>query len=295
MHAERLQSQAAVRRPSGVRHVVCFEEAGECTLERIAREARVGDEVMVLGPEAWGTALRALGLAREIPIVRLYRLDNEWRLAQPLAESEPAARTFGYGAQAKRIYGRGAMLAPIHDELPPRPQWPDGRRDRIRRELGIAPRERALLVAGEPSEWIDLSFIARAVGMAKVGGAPLRLVVSPRVPRIAEIGSFLSRAAGLAPVVIDARSDRPWEILPALDGAILDRDGGLERPVECAGWRSGDWQRHAWSMSPLPALWALACGVPACMHESIDLGSRAAHPLVRRFGRDVAGLARLLA
>ena len=55
MHAQRLQSQVAVRHASAVRHVVSFEEAGECTLERIAREAQVGDEVMVLGPEAWAS------------------------------------------------------------------------------------------------------------------------------------------------------------------------------------------------------------------------------------------------
>jgi hypothetical protein len=294
MHAEGLQAQVTAQHASGVRHVVCFEEAGECTLERVVREARAGDEVMVFGPEAWSNALRNLGLAREIPIGRVARIDSEWRLSSSWAESAPAARTVGYGAQATRLADGAAMLAGIPDGLPPRPQWPDGRRDRIRRELGIKSREQGFLVAGEPSEWIDLSFIARAVGMAKVGGAPLRLVVSPRVPRIAEIGSFLSRAAGVPPLVVDARADRPWEILPALDGAILDRDGGLERPVECAGWRSGDWQRHAWSMSPLPALWALSCGVPACVHESIDLGAHAEHPLVRQFGRDVAGLARIL-
>jgi hypothetical protein len=45
----------------------------------------------------------------------------------------------------------------------------------------------------------------------------------------------------------------------------------------------------------LPALWALSCGVPVFVHESIDLGARAAHPLVKRFGRDVAALARMLA
>jgi hypothetical protein len=30
------------------------------------------------------------------------------------------------------------------------------------------------------------------------------------------------------------------------------------------------------------------------VHESIDLGARAWHPLATRFGRDVAGLARML-
>ena len=212
-----------------------------------------------------------------------------------MTDSERAGRTLCYGPGAKRLSDRQAMFAPIREELPPAPHWPETRRARIRHELGIAARERAVLVAGEPSEWIDLSFIARAVGMSIVGGAPLRLVVSPRVPRVAEINGFLTKATGLAPLVVDARADRPWEILPALDAAIIDRDGAVERPVECAGWRSGEWQRLAWSASPLPALWALSCGVPVFVHESIDLGARAAHPLVKRFGRDVAALARMLA
>jgi hypothetical protein len=289
MHAESLHPPAAVR------HVVCFEEAGECTLERIAREARAGDAVLVLGPEAWVETLRAFGLSREIPVARLGRADNIWRPNQPVTDSERAGRTLCYGPGAKRLSDRQAMFAPIREELPPAPHWPEARHARIRHELGIAARERAVLVAGEPSEWIDLSLIARAVGMSIVGGAPLRLVVSPRVPRVAEINGFLTKATGLAPLVVDARADRPWEILPALDAAIIDRDGAVERPVECAGWRSGEWQRLAWSASPLPALWALSCGVPVFVHESIDLGARAAHPLVKRFGRDVAALARMLA
>lgn len=280
--------------PSAVRHVVCFEEAGECTLERIAREARAGDRVTVFGPEPWVEALRALGLPREVAVERLGRADNEWRQASSPAGPRAVASTLAYGPRAKRLAGREASLAPISAELPPKPEWPEARRARMRRELGIAAHDRALLVAGEPSEWIDLSFVARAAGMAFIGGAPIRLVVSPRAPRIAEIGAFLSEAAGLAPLVVDARADRPWEILPALEGVIADRDGAPERPVECAGWRTGGWQQERWAASPLPALWALACGVPLFAHESIDLGARASHPLVKRFGRDVAQLAREL-
>lgn len=289
MHAESLHPPAAVR------HVVCFEEAGECTLERIAREARAGDAVLVLGPTPWAEGLRALGLAGEIPIEVAGRTGGVWRLDQltDLAREQRTVRA--YGVQARRLVGGDAAMASVPQELPPLPAWPEARRARIRRELGIAARERALLVAGEPSEWSDLSFVARAVGMAFVGGAALRLVVSPRVGRIAEIDAFLSEATGLAGVVTDERADRPWEILPALDGAIVDRDGALLRPLECAGWRSGGWQGQEWRVSPLPALWALSCGVPTLAHESIDLGAHAAHPLLKRFGRDVAAFARLLA
>jgi hypothetical protein len=69
-------------------------------------------------------------------------------------------------------------------------------------------------------------------------------------------------------------------------------------PTACAGWRGHGAslvEQDALSperMSPLPALWALACGKPALVHESIDLGAHASHPLVTRFASDVAQLAR---
>lgn len=277
--------------PQAVRHAVCFEEAGECTLDRIARAARPGDSVLVLGPEPWSEALRAVGLPRDVAIITVGRTGGAWRF-DPVHDPRAAApMVLAYGPQAQRVSGRGAALAQAPDTLPTAPDWPKARRDRIRRELGIAPLERALLVAGEPSEWIDLSFVARAVGMAFVGGAPLRMVVSPRVPRIAEVDAFLGKATGSAPIIVDARADRPWELLPALDGAIVDRDGAVERPVDCAGWRAGAWQDRGWRVSPLPALWAIACGVPAFVHESIDLGAHGLHPGVTRFARGIAPFA----
>ncbi len=290
-------AKRGARAATAVRHVVCFEESGDCTLERVVREARVGDSVVVLGPQSYVEALRALGLAREIPIGRFARVGNEWRLALPPGGAEPIGRTLCHGPQAKRLSDRTALRAPIGEDLPPRPHWPEGRRERIRRELGITAREIAVLVGCERAETVDLSFIARGVGMAVVGGAPIRLVVSPETPRWTEVDAFLRAAAGAKGVVVDARAERPWELLPALDGCILDRDGALERPDVCAGWRPPERLPRTVSdagdaVSPLPALWALACGVRAIVHASIDLGPRGAHPRLKRFDRDVAELAR---
>lgn len=349
------------RAAAAVRHVVCFEDSGECTLERIAREAGEDDGVLVFGPATFaarihGYAPRCAGaidqvarvgganyptgtpergvtarggplhwtklLAEPTPLAELRRhanadgsidLSHDAFFRSMPAFLAPDAETRVYGRAAEALLVERLSSGPEPDpdpreglvragaplELPPAPAWPAGRRERIRRELGLAPRDIALLVGCERGETVDLSFIVRAVGMAVVGGAPIRLVVSPETPRWQEIDAFLRAAACAKGVVVDARAERPWELLPALDGCILDRDGALERPDVCAGWRPPErLPRSVYAageaVSSLPALWALACGVPALVHASIDLGPHAAHALVSRFDRDVAELARRL-
>lgn len=354
-------AEQGARAATAVRHVVCFEDSGECTLERIAREAREDDGVLVFGPAAFaarihayaprcagaidqvarvgganyptGTPERAVTarggpphwtslLAEPTPLAELRRHANAdgsidlshdafFRSMPAFLAPDAKARVYGRAAEALLVERLSSGPDPDPDpreglvraraplELPPAPSWPAGRRERIRRELGITPREVAVLVGCERGETVDLSFIVRAVGMAVVGGAPIRLVVSPETPRSREIDAFLRAAAGAKGVVVDARAERPWELLPALDACILDRDGALERPDVCAGWRPPERlprtvEEAGDAVSPLPALWALACGVRVIVHASIDLGAHAAHPRLARFDRDVAELARAL-
>ena len=289
-----------VRAPAlASRHVVCFEESGDCTLERIAREAREGDAVLVFGPSAWVEALREFGLATGVAVDRRARVAGVWRFDERRAEQSHNVSTIAYGLQAWRIAGGAAVRAPFPSDLPNTPCWPEGRRARIRRELGLAPHERAVLVGCERPETVDLTFISRAVGMAIVGGAPLRLVVSPVTPRWQEVDAFLRTAAQCKGTIVDPRAERPWELLPALDGCILDRDGALERPDICRGWRRAESlprteMEAGDSVSAQPALWALACGLQTFAHASINLGLHASHPRVTRFDRNVAELARIM-
>jgi len=296
-------------------HVVCFEEAGDCALERIAREARPGDAVLALGPESLVLRLRALGLPDGVAVERCGRSGGRtWpglersiaqakvRLGTREAGVEAPVRAHGiahfiadviaYGPRARRLVPEARPAAlPL---LPPEPAaWSAERRARVRRELGLAPSDFALLAAGDPPEWIELSFASRACAMARVGGAPVRLVVSPRAPRIAEASRFFEQAAAGKAIVVDERADRPWELLPALDGLVLDADGAATQTVACAGWRAAGTAMPQ-QMSALPALWAIACGRPACVHRGIDLGSLGDDPLIDRFDIDVAELARAL-
>jgi hypothetical protein len=294
-------------------HVVCFEESGSCVLERIARTARPGDRVLSLGPESWAFGLRALGLPSGVEIESIGRAYGRYAVAGRVRQGMALA----YGPRAARATGAALIGPPA--ELPVVATWPAERRARLRRELGVQPNEHAVLVAGEPSEWLDLSFAMRAVAMARVAGRQLRPVVSPRAPRLAAVARCLEGAAPSPssrdrrePIAVDDRADRPWELLPAVDAIVLDRDGLATHPIACAGWRgyavglsplevspgeippgeTPPGEMPPWEMSPLPALWALACGVPVFAHASIDLGRHGTHPLVVRFADDVAQLAR---
>lgn len=282
-------------------HVVNFEESGDCTLERIARESQPGDSVLVLGPEAFAARLRELGAKPGVEVRVAGRSFGRFRDLPVVA--------LGSGAVAHGLRARAVVdgvdgldgldgsipLAGAPESLPPVQPWTGERRARVRRELGLAAHDVALALVGEPSEWIDPSFAIRAASMARVAGAPLRLVCSPRTPRIGKLGEFFEQAAQGKPVIVDARIDRPWEIFPALDAVVLDQDGAATMPPECAGWRGlreGERSIPAQPMSPLPALWALACGIHAFVHASVDLGAHAKHALVKRFTDDVAQLAR---
>lgn len=275
-------------------HVVSFEEAGECTLERIAREAVEGDRVLLLGPEAVAIRLRELGLHSSVEITRVGRVGGAFRKLPALSLG---AQSVAYGPRARDVIDASMRLSGSPGDLPPWRPWHDGRRERLRRELGLAPAEFAVGVVGEPSEWIDMSFAIRALSMARVAGAPLRVVVSPRMPRIASLGAFFELAASGKPVVVDERIERPWDSYAALDAVILDEDGAASMPPECMGWRtpsSGGRAVAPQPMSPLPALWALSCGKPVFAHDSIDLGAHGGDPRVTRFSRDIAQLAREL-
>lgn len=272
-------------------HVVCFEEAGECTLERIAREAQPGDRVAALGPERFARRLRALGLPESVALESVGRAAGRPFDRLP-APGGPQPGAIAYGPRARALTP-GARMAAVPDALPVAAPWTPERRARVRRELGLSAGEFAVLVCGDPVSWIDISFASRACTMARVGGAPVRLVASPDTARIAAASEFFETTAHGRPIVVDPRADKPWELLPALDAAVLDADGVGDRPVDCAGWRRGPGLVPE-PMSALPALWSIAFGRPAAVHASIELGAHAAHPLVGRFDDDVASFARVI-
>ncbi len=303
---------AEVVRRRGTVHVVCFEDCGACTLREIVRVAVLGDDVVVLGPEAFARTLVELGLSREIGLTRVGRVAGRWRRS----EVARVVSKLDGGWQGKRttvLYGRAILdariagdevtkLARLPAELPVIPPVPEGRRSRIRRELCLAPQDVAILVANEPANCVDLGLVARAVGMAHVAlvghGVRLRLIASPETPRVFERACFLRDAVGAPDIVVDPRVARPWELLCAVDAVLIDQDGLASDPVSCAGDRCRETIALGPTMpSPLPALWSLAAELPTFVHTSIALGVHDSGPragLVHRFGDDVAALSRAL-
>lgn len=293
-------------------HVVCFEDCGACTLREIVRVAVPGDDVVVLGPEAFARTLVEFGLSRGIGLTRVGRVAGRWRRS----EVARVMANLDGGWQGKRstvLYGRAILdariagdevtkLARLPEVLPVIPSVPEGRRSRIRRELCLAPKDVAILVANEPANCVDLGLIARAVGMAHVAlvglGVRLRMITSPATPRVFERACFLRDAVGAPDIIVDVRAERPWELLCAVDAVLIDQDGLASDPVGCAGDRCRETVALGPSMpSPLPALWSLAAELPTFVHTSIALGvheSGPRAPLIHRFTDDVAALSRTL-
>ena len=286
-------------------HVVALEEAGPCTLRALAQSARAGDSVLVLGARRGVDALREYGLARTVACENVLRVGGSWRLCVRAiaAAAKGFNRITAYGVRAQQIMHRAGCLHCARGHLDASAHVSarcDDNRASLRRALGIAAHEAAVLVVAEPAAWTDLRFIAHGASMAYVGGARIRLIVSPNVPALAEAGSWMTRAAGELALHADERAEEPWQLLDAIDGIIMDRDGGVEAPVRCIGDRTrhpfdARWKLSLGTPSPLPALVALGAGIPALVHSDIDLGAHSTSPLVTRFDRNIAALARAFA
>ncbi|MFM7051773.1 MAG: hypothetical protein ACKOYN_06535, partial [Planctomycetota bacterium] len=59
---------------------------------------------------------------------------------------------------------------------------------------------------------------------------------------------------------------------------------------------ASDWRAStpAWEPSPLVAAWAVAAGLPAFVHESLDADAFGGNAAVLRFGDDVSRCAEML-
>ncbi len=303
-----------------VLHVLVANEVGPCTLRALAREAVRGDAVLVFGPSSAVASLRRYGLAREISCENMASVGGSWWLAITLAAARLAARwrsserVVAHGVFAQRIaHGAGCesceLVRPRElESVTPatftrtnstRPT--DDERARVRRELGMHSDEYAVLIAGEPVARLDTRFLARAAAMAYVGGARMRLIASPAIPDIMEVSRRFQRTTEGALIVLDARAEEPWRLMDAVDAVLIDCDGGLHSPQQCAGGLHAhalDARLGLASLTPTlssrPALEALNAERVVIAHESLDLGVHASSTLVHRFDSDIAVLARVL-
>ena len=289
-----------------VLHVLAADEVGPCTMRAIVANATPADAVFVFGPSTALTQLRTHALARSIPCDHLASIGGSWWLALTLAAGRMrqrfsrAERVIAYGARAECL-SRAAGCERCERAALPAMNSMDfnasdvnksdtvairaDQRNRLRRELGIAQHEFAILIAGEPVARMDTRFIVRSAAMAYVGGAPIRLIASPAIPAVFEVSRRFQRTTDCHPMLLDSRAEEPWRLFPAIDAVISDCDGGVNSPVQCMGGQ----HEHALdaryglssltnTMSALPALLALDAGLPVFAHESLELGERAYSP-----------------
>lgn len=144
-------------------------------------------------------------------------------------------------------------------------------RDRraIREQWGADDETLCLGFLADPPRWSDARRAADAVGVPRVRGARVRLIVHPDAARLAATRRWLEELKLADLLVVDPRVSEPWGIVAGLDAALLGGDGLATCGSSADGDRrvTGDepwapWSLAPRSVSPLPGLWARAAGVP---------------------------------
>jgi glycosyltransferase involved in cell wall biosynthesis len=133
------------------------------------------------------------------------------------------------------------------------------------KELGVDDQTFVVGLLSEPIAWPDARAAATSVARVALSGRPVRLALHHRALRRIEADRFLNhlKLAGL--LVLDDRIAEPWHIVRGLDAALIP--GVREnRPAP----------------SVLPALWAMAAGVPVIVECNDSSGQLIDH--------DVSGL-----
>jgi hypothetical protein len=121
-------------------------------------------------------------------------------------------------------------------------------------------------LATAPATWGDARRAADAVGIPRVRGAPIRLLVHPASARLEATRAWLGELGLGAMLRAEPRLETPWSVLPGIDLLLRGGDGVRTSGAAAEGGRRGLFAR--WSSlaprapSPLPELWARAAGVP---------------------------------
>lgn len=211
------------------------------------RALRVGEAI---APRAAG-AVAWLGSREEVD-----RTDR-WASGLPLlCASGPAMCETG-GCRACPVETTAELLEPAVLPAAPESTHP---RAALHRRWGCASGELVLGLLNEPVEFADARLACYAAAIACVGGRRCRVVLHP-LARGAERWMAWSHATGLnGAVVLDPELAEPWRVAAGLDAVLV---AGITR---VDGARPGGVGRCL-AASPLPALEAMAAGVPVITEQ----------------------------
>ncbi|MDI9404163.1 MAG: hypothetical protein QM516_09850, partial [Limnohabitans sp.] len=250
--------------------------------------------VLIFGPTAWASQVRAAGLAPDLEVATIASVGGSWWLAARLAFRASAAIRASevspvfYGPRARAVFQafRSAEAARVCVDasvsLASNPfatfSLNRARRDRLRRAWGVGQQDIVVHLLMEPITWMDARFVARAIGMAAVGGARLRLLASPKIPRIHAISSWLVGATGMPPVLLHHEAEDLALVADAVDAVVVESDGLATDPAITAGARSHHpldaligLDETVGYPSIFPALEAARSGIPLLVHRSYEL------------------------
>jgi hypothetical protein len=257
----------------------------EPVLAARALRRTLGDRLAPSDVVAWGLdAAVTARVAWPASVVTAVLLDggaspcSEW-LARRGARWRPqSSRAIGADVAA---HFAEVVAAPI-ELLPPleiRSDRLQGERRAIRRRWGARNDECVVGLLGEPADRVDARRVAQLVGIAAVRGERVRLVLHPGAARLDATERWLAGIDIPRFCIVDDAIARPWEILAGLDVACIDRDaaetaGRAGYGARLAGF-GGLFRARPGPISPLPAFWARAAGVPIVAEAGAMVGALA--------------------
>ncbi|MBL9149321.1 MAG: hypothetical protein JNM94_11560 [Phycisphaerae bacterium] len=190
---------------------------------------------------------------------------SEW-----LARRGPRWRPHAVRAIGADVAARFAGLSPtpidVFGPVGVDPSRLHSDRRAIRRRWGARPDECVVGLLGEPADRVDARRIAQLVGIAAVRGERVRLVVHPAACRREATERWLAGIDIPNFLIVDESIARPWDVVAGLDVASFGADAAIAAGRLGFGSRLAGlgclFRARPGPVSPLPALWARAAGVP---------------------------------
>lgn len=148
-------------------------------------------------------------------------------------------------------------------------------RDHVRRRWGVDERSFVIGLLCEPVSWSDARRAAVVLSLAAEAGRDVRLVVHPAAQRRVEAVRWLMRIGHAHRLIVDEQLAEPWRCVHGLDAALILGDDTTTPDVSEGGSPFSLLFGGGRALRPMPgvmpALWAMATGVPVIAERSLAM------------------------